>query len=329
MAITSPVLITGASGFVGGHLAEALARTGAAVRLLVRDPKRIAYPVARNMRVAVGDVTDAASLRSALKGVRTVMHLAGVLKGLRYADYERVNVGGTRLLCEEMAQERSVRRLVLVSSLAAAGPSVRGRPLTERDPALPLSFYGITKRLGEEAARSYSRRFEVVVVRPGAVYGPRDRDMFEYLRMVRAGVVLLHGDGRQEMSFVHVADLVQALLAAAGRPRVAGRTFFVSDGSPGTWLDFLEAAGEAIGRRYAVLRVPIPVVWAVAAVADTAARLRGRPGILNLDKVKEARCEAWTCGIDAARHTLGYRPRFDLRAGVADTVAWCRSNGWL
>ncbi len=329
MAIASPILITGASGFVGGHLAEALARAGKPVRLLVRDPRRITYPLARTMKVVIGDVTDAPSLKAAVKGVRTVFHLAGVLKGLGYADYERVNVGGTRLLCEAMAQERGIRRLVLVSSLAAAGPSEPGRPRVEKDVPHPLSFYGITKRKGEEVALAYTRRFDVIILRPGGVYGPRDRDVFEYFKMVRSGLVPVHGDGRQEMSFVHVADLVQALVLAASIPRAAGKIFFISDGRPATWMEFLERVGEAMGKRYALLRVPIPVVGLIATVADGVARFRRKPGILNRDKVKEARCKAWTCDIEAARKILGYKPRFDLASGVADAVAWYRKNEWL
>jgi len=281
------------------------------------------------MEVAVGDVTDAGSLRTALKGVRSVVHLAAILRGLRYSDYERVNADGTRLLCEQMALQKGVRRLVYVSSLAAAGPCARGQALTEEDPACPLSFYGITKRMGEETVLSYGRRFDVRIVRPGAVYGPRDRDVFQYFKMVANGWVFLHGDGKQEISFVHVMDLVAAIRLALGSSRARNQTFFITDGKPTTWGALLDAAGRAMGKSFTVVKVPIPLVQVVAGIADLVGRLRGKPAILNLDKVKEARCGAWTCSDAKARRILGYRPRFDLEQGVSDTIAWYRKAGWF
>lgn len=329
MPLTHTVLVTGATGFVGGHLVEALARQGTPVRLLVRDARRLAFPLTKGMEIVKGDVTDASSLEAAVKGATTVLHLAGVLKGLRFEDYERVNAGGTRLLCEAMARAGGAKRLVLVSSLAAAGPCERGQVRTEKDPDAPVSFYGTSKRMGEEIARGFSDRFEVTVLRPGAVYGPRDRDVFEYFKMVRSGIVLLHGDGGQQMSFVHVDDVVQAVLLAAEVPSAAGRTFFVADGEVSTWGAMLRIAGEAMGRKFIEIHVPIPVVGVVAGVADLVARFRGRPGILNQDKVKEARGGAWTCSIEEARKTLGYQPRWALREGVAHTIDWYRRQGLL
>ncbi len=329
MTLLAPVLITGATGFVGGHLAEDLTRRGMRVRLLVRDPRRLTYPLNRRMEVVRGDVTDATSLEAALRGVHSVVHLAAILRGLRYSDYERVNVEGTRLLCEAMVREKGARRLVYVSSLAAAGPSRRGKPLTEEDEAHPVSFYGITKRKGEETVQSYGRRLDVRIVRPAAVYGPRDRDVLQYFKMVRQGMVFLHGDGKQEMSFVHVLDLVQAIRLVLESRTSRNQIFFVSGGPVVAWGDLLSAAGRAMGKRFVTVKVPLPLVRAVAAVADGVGRLRRKPTILNLDKVKEARCEAWTCSDAKARRKLGYRPRFDLERGVTDTMAFYRKAGWL
>src|SRR5271155_5092970 len=158
MKLASPALVTGASGFVGGHLVEALARQNVKVKLLVRSTSKLAFKPTANMELCYGDVTDLESLRGAMKGVQVVYHLAGVLRGSDFLVYRNVNAEGTRKVCQAAA-ENKVRRLVYVSSLSAAGPSTEAGPIDETAFPQPVSFYGQTKLMGEDIALSYQNHY--------------------------------------------------------------------------------------------------------------------------------------------------------------------------
>src|SRR5258708_23315849 len=230
MKLLSPVLITGASGFVGSHLAEALAQKKVKVKLLVRPTSRLPFKVTANMELCYGDVTDLESVKKAATGVKVIYHLAGILRGSDYEHFKSVNADGTRNVWITAEKVKGLRRLVYISSLSAAGPSEAHSSIDESTPCHPVSFYGQTKLMGEEIALSYAKKIPVTVLRPAAVYGPRETDIFAYFKMVRQGVVLVPGDGSQKISFVHVMDLVDAILRAAHSTRAKGRVFFVFDG---------------------------------------------------------------------------------------------------
>ena len=207
-------LVTGASGFVGSHLAETLAAQKTKVKMLVRKTSRIPFSPTPEMEFCYRDVTDPNSVRTAMKGVTLVYHVAGLRRGADYSAYERVNAEGTRNVCQAAAEGGTVKRLVYVSSLSAAGPSALGEEIDETAPCHPISFYGMTKRQGEVIALGFQDKFDVVVLRPAAVYGPRETDIFEYFKMVRSGLVVNGGDGKQPVSFIYVADVVEATLLA-------------------------------------------------------------------------------------------------------------------
>ncbi len=329
MKIPVPVLLTGATGFVGGHLAETLGRQGVSTRLLVRSASRLPFTPGPRCEVVLGDVTDREAVRKAMKGVRTVLHLAGVLRGFSLADYERVNVQGTRLLAEAALEAPTVRRFVFVSSLSAAGPSPFGRGLIESDTPNPVSFYGSTKLAAEkEVARILRRRVSWVILRPGAVYGPREKDIFQYFQMANRGVAFLPGRGTQTVSYVHVDDLVDAILRAAASPRASGKTYFAASDDV-DWARLIELIGQALGKRVLTLKIPLPLVKLVAVISEGVGRFRGKAAILNRDKVKEAAQPAWICDAGRLRRELAWKPRWDLAAGIRHAAESYKRAGWL
>ncbi len=328
MKIAQPVLLTGATGFVGGHLAEALGRKGIRTRLLVRSVSRLAFKPGKFHEIALGDVTDPLAVRRAMSGAKTVMHLAGVLRGFNYGDYARVNVEGSRILAQEALAARTVGRFIQVASLAGAGPSNLDRPRRESDPAEPVSFYGSTKLAGEEAVKTtLGRKIAWTVLRPGGVYGPREKDIFQYFQMVQKGLAVLPGDGRQRVSYVHVNDLVDAILLASG-PKAVGKTYFVAS-EDADWLELVALIERALGKRAVTLKIPLPLVKLSAFLSEMVGRVRGQAAILNLDKVKEAAPKAWTCDTRAIRTGLGWKPHWTLEAGIRQAAESYRAAGWL
>lgn len=313
------ILVTGGTGFIGGHLLE---RILGPVRCLVRRaPARL--PAA--IETVRGDLATGEGLAAALDGVDTVFHLAGVTKALRPADYYRGNVRATENLLRAIGG-RPVR-LVHVSSLAAMGPSSDAAPLAEDAVPRPLTHYGKSKLEAEQMVRALAP--EAVIVRPPVVYGPRDTDVFQLLKSISKGVVLEIAGGERWFSAIYVEDLVEGLLAAARTPRAAGRAYFLAHPKPCSWSELGDAAAAIMGRRPRTLRVPVPLAWGVGLAAEIWSRATGVPGIISRDKIIDARAPRWTCDPRRAAAELGFTAGTPLAAGLARTLAWYKEAGWL
>ena len=214
------ILVTGGSGFIGGHLLDRLAGEGAQVRCLLRPTSSRRY-VPSGAEVVSADLATGEGLDEALRGVDTVIHLAGVTKPRVPQEYETGNFRATEVLLGACG---GCRRFVHVSSLAAAGPSETGKPLREDAPAHPVSAYGRSKWKAEEAVRKSALADRAVIVRPPVVYGPRDTDVFQILRMVSRGWTVRIGRERRLFSAIYVKDLAEGLIRAARSPGAAAPT---------------------------------------------------------------------------------------------------------
>lgn len=331
-------LITGATGFIGRNLAKVLVDRGHGVRALVRRSS-VRGPLEKlGVEFALGDLNTGEGLFDALETVDCVLHLAGVTKALTPEEYHRCNSDGTRRLVEAMARRSPAPRLVLCSSLAAAGPTVAGRPKREEDAPAPISTYGKSKLGGEQAVREFCDRVPSVIVRPPIVYGPADREFLpSVLPMAKLGVVLKSGLGPKHYSIIHVDDLCEALYLAAIKGQTArpedpsSGLYFVDDGREYSWEQICEELAKALGkkRRLAVLPLPNLVSYAAGLGSELQARLRGKVPIMNLDKARELTAEAWTCTSERARKELAFTPAFPLDKGFEHTVAWFKQEGWL
>jgi nucleoside-diphosphate-sugar epimerase len=316
------LLITGGTGFIGGHLLESLAASGEPARCLVRR-KRLARPLPAPVEAVFGDLASGQGLNEALRGVDTVIHLAGVTKALRPSDYYAGNVRATETLARALAG-RAVR-LVHVSSLSAAGP---GDLIAEDAEPHPVSAYGKSKLEAEGAVRALLP--DTVIVRPPVVYGPRDTDVFQVLKPAARGWAIEIAGGARRFSAIFVKDLVDGLLLAARSPQAAGRTFFMAHPQPASWRELGVVAARVMGRRPPrVISVPYAAAWAVAACAEGWGRIAGRAGIVSRDKVVEARWPSWTCDAARASAELGFDARTTLEDGLAETLAWYKEAGWL
>jgi len=324
------VLVTGATGFVGSVLAEKLVARGDRVRAVVRPTSKSAELVRLGAELVLGDLASPPSLSAAVEGCDAVVHLAGAVKALRAKDFMRVNGEGSRAVAEACAAAKHPPRFVYVSSLAAAGPSRDGRPRREEDQAAPVSAYGRSKLAGERAVRAVVDRVQASIVRPPAVYGPRDREFVpRLLRMARLGVFFRLGFGERRYSLVHVSDLCDGILAVLERGRGVARdgpegVYFLDSGEEHAYREIAMAVCAAAGTRAAV--VPLPELAGLIAVAGVSlfAAATGTANVLSFDKLRELRQRAWTCSSERAQRELGYAPRFDLARGMVDAVASCR-----
>lgn len=328
------VLITGASGFIGSHLAAHLAARGNRVRCLVRRTSRLRYLRGLNVELAHADLAGKDDLTPHLAGIDAVYGVAGVTRARRPADYHRGNSRAAERLARAClaAQQRGMcrlRRLVFVSSLAAAGPCCDGAALMEDAHPRPISLYGLSKLRAEQAVRRIARTVPITIVRPPIVYGPRDTDFYLVLRSAARGWVVELGHAPDRAySLVHVADLVRGLVLAGDSPQAAGQTYYLS-GDACSWPELLGLLGELLGRPVRSLCVPRLLGWCAGAAAELAAGLTLRPMILNRDKVREACQGRWVCATGKAARELGYAPALSLAEGLRQTIDWYRQQGWL
>jgi nucleoside-diphosphate-sugar epimerase len=319
--------VTGATGFVGGHVARALRRSGHELTCLVRQRARASALEAEGCRLVRGSLEDEAALRDLVADAEAVVHVAGVVEAAGQAVLMRANRDATARLARA-ARAAGVARLVYVSSLSVTGPTVPGRPLDESGPPRPVTPYGRSKLAGEEAVREAGVPF--TILRPPAVYGPGDRQFLRVFRLARFGVVPILGDGRQELSLVHAADLAGAVAAVLESPAAVGRVYHAAHSEIVTQRGLVAAIAAAAGRaRPAVLPLPAGLVRVLLHVTGAAAGLAGRATVLGPDKAPELLAPAWTCSSQALARDTGWRATTPLVAGLAETARSYRQAGWL
>jgi len=320
------VLVTGATGFVGSHLVEALRRRGHEVTALARSPRKAEALTSQGARVVAGDLYDAAALDRAAAGQDIVYHVAGVVAARDEAEFLRANRDGTRNILD--AAERSGNpRFVLVSSLAAAGPAPLGAPLTGRETPRPVTAYGRSKLAAEEMVRGSALRWSVI--RPPIVYGPRDREILKIFRLARLHLAPVFGDGSQELSAVHASDLAEALVAAGESPATIGGIYPACHPEVFTSAELGHAVARAMGRSVTTIRIPIPVARALLSLTEAGARLARQVTILTADKANEFFQPAWTGDPGPLTRDTGWRATCNLQSGLANTYEWYRQAGWL
>lgn len=315
------ILVTGGSGFIGSHVLDRLAAEGEPVRALVR--RKTALPP--GVEAVWADLAGGGGLREAVRGVTTIIHIAGAVKAIRPAEYYRGNVRATENLARAAAGQGI--RFVHVSSLAACGPCVGAAAVNEDIEPAPITHYGKSKLEAELAVRAAVP--DAVIVRPPVVYGPRDTGVFSILKSVCRGVAPQIAGRERWFSMVYVDDLVDGLLAAARTPGAAGRTYFISHAEPVNWTTLTETAAHIMNRKSIVLRMPLAALYALGWWGEMWAHATRRPGYFSREKITEVVQSRWVCDPHRASLELGVEARTSLSAGLARTLAWYKEAGWL
>ncbi|RJQ50943.1 MAG: NAD-dependent epimerase/dehydratase family protein [Nitrospiraceae bacterium] len=321
-------LVTGATGFIGSHLAEALLKRGYEVSCLVRKTSNPAWLDALDVKRVGGDCSDKSSLLDCVKGQDYVFHLAGLTKAVCKERFYSINAKGTANLIEAVAENNpGIKRFVYLSSLSAFGPQTGGRLPKEDEIPHPVSDYGKSKLEGENAVFRHAGRIPATVLRPSVVYGPRDREFFWFFRIIERGLIPYWGDGHT--SLIYVDDLVNAIILAACSNGAAGKTYFISDGELHSNAEIIKEIASSLDVKAVRIRLPKSFLRIIGYFSDRISKMVGKNTIVNRDKIKEIMYPEWVCDISKARSEFCFKPGVDMKKGIKWTADWYRIHKWL
>ncbi len=322
-------LVTGSNGFIGSFLVEKLIATNYEVRCLVRQTSNRRWLNGLDVEFYYGELRDETSLKGAVNDVGIVYHLAGVTRGLREQDYMEGNYKATKNLLSACMQSEHELKFVYVSSQSAGGPSLSNESLTEEQAQHPISMYGRSKYMAEQAVLEFAKTRPATILRPPSVYGPRDVDFLTLFKSARSGFLPVMGKGEQKISIVHVADAVDGILLAGTQSKANGELFFITSDEDVRYSELLHTISETMGVKTRLVPLPYAIVKTVAAASTAASFISKKPTILNMDKYKEMRQAAWLCSNQKAKRVLGFQPKIQLEEGMRQTAEWYKTLGWI
>lgn len=319
------VLITGASGFVGSHLAEHLSKLGCELFLLLRETSRLDLIENLHYTPVIGSLDNLKPLERFLPSIDYIFHSAGLIRAKTLAQFMSVNRDGTARLAEMAAHHATnLKRFVLISSQAAIGPCLEHRPKTEADVAVPVSDYGASKLAGEQVLQAYKERLPITIIRPPAIFGPRDTDVFVFFKNVKLGIMLKFGGKEGFVSLVYVRDLVDGISRAAFHERAIGETFQINSVDDISQWEVQRLIAQTIKVDIRPLRLPLPIMQILA---TSLGWIDAFP--LSRDKTRELSYRFWVSSSAKAKALLDYEPTHTLPDAIAETYRWYRNKGWL
>lgn len=320
--------VTGGTGFIGSHLVDKLLQSGefSEVRCLVRSSDK--WLTGKNFTKISGDLSDFVALSKGIKGVDVVFHLAAIVKAPTQKEFTTANVEATENIIR-IAQKNNVNNIVVLSSLAAVGPS-NGTPVTEGSSYNPVSMYGRSKVEMEEKIHEIAKKNDSIkIIRPPAVYGPREDQIFTYFKTFSKGLSTIIGDGNQPpVSMVYVSDLVEGILKSSQKEDAGIHTYFITGPKPNTWNQIHGITAKVMGKKAIKLKIKPSIVLKVGNVIENVASLFGKYPVVNKEKAKELILE-WTCSSQKAEQELGYKAEVSIQEGISRTIHWYKKHNWL
>ena len=320
--------ITGATGFIGSHLVDRLIESNnySEIRCLVRSTDK--WLEGKNFIRVKGDLNDFNALSEGIKGVDVIFHLAAIVKASSQKEFNLANVSPTEDIIR-IAQKNGVKNLVILSSLAAAGPS-EGTPIDEDKILTPVSKYGRSKRDMEVSIHKFAEKQDSIkIIRPPAVYGPREDQIFTYFSTFQKGLSTIVGDGNHpRLSMVYVDDLINGIIKASQKMDNGVHTYFITGPETYNWNRIHSVTQKVMGKKAIKLKLKPALVKNIGTISESLGSLFGKYPVLNKEKASELVLE-WTCSSKKAEKELGFEPLVTLEEGISRTIHWYKKHNWL
>jgi len=272
---------------------------------------------------------DVDTLREAIHDAEYIFHIAGVTKAKKQSQYHQGNVLATRNLLEAATGNSKLKKFCYVSSLTAVGPSPDGTLLDEEAPCHPITSYGVSKLEAETVCQLYANRIPIVILRPPAVYGPRDRDLLEIFRWVKHGFKPVFGSNEKRLSVVYGPELARALVEATLSEKTAGQTYFAADPTSYRLSDVLDLVSGIFGKRGINVLLPSSLLYTLGGIAELGTVFSSSAPVLNFEKVRDLVQMYWVCSPRKLEEHIGFRTQVSLEGSLRSTIAWYREYGLL
>ncbi len=328
------ILITGATGFIGGFIVDEALNRGMQVWVAVRPTSSRKYLTDTRIQFLELNLGNKEQMKERMGNLKFdyVVHAAGATKCLHAEDFFRSNTDGTKNLVQALIElQMPLKRFVFVSSLSVYGPVAEKQPYREiclNDKPQPNTAYGRSKLAAEQYIESLSS-LPYVILQPTGVYGPRERDYFMMAKSIKSHTDFSVGYKPQDLTFVYVLDVVQAIFLALDCQKTGGK-YMLSDGEVYSSRTFSDLIHRELGKPWLLhIKAPIWLLRIITFCGEYIGRMTGKISALNNDKYNIMKQRNWRCDINPAINDLGYKPKYQLDEGVRLTIKWYKENGWL
>ena len=323
-------VVTGANGFVGSHLVDNLLSKNYKVRCITRKTSSLKWLEGKDVEIFDCGLMDKPGLRKAFENAGYIYHVAGVVKSKTPEGYFKGNVDTTKNLLEVAEEFKDrIKRFLIVSSQTAAGPSLNGNPVNENEIPHPITTYGRSKLAEEELAKTFIEKFPITICRAPAVYGERDTEILIFFKTFNSGLMTTIGFETKKISLIHVNDLVKGFILAAESDKAKNETYFISSEKYYTWEEIGEVTSKVLNKKPFKVKVPHPVVYSIAAIAQFFAMFSSKPATLNIEKAKDITQTYWICDTSKAVRDFGYHQNISIEEGIKRTCEWYKEMKWI
>jgi nucleoside-diphosphate-sugar epimerase len=326
------ILITGATGFIGSHLADLLKSEGNEIYCTVRKSSNLRWLENKGFHLIESDFKDNSDNKELFEKMDFVYHLAGLTSAKDYDGYLKGNRDLTKDILELVSKySKNLKKFIYVSSQTASGPSKSlNNPVRESDICTPLTSYGKSKFEAEKEVVKFFVKIPVCIVRPPAVYGPRDTEILSVFKAVKMGIGTKIGFNQKFLSLIHVTDLINGIRLAGESEKSNGEIYFISSHDFYHWDELLDTMKAAFNKSFLLkLNLPHFLVLTIAAISGFFGKFSAKPPVFNYEKGIDFIQNYWTCSIDKAEKELGYKQQISIKEGFAETVKWYKENNWL